>query len=110
MLKNIELLASYQTGLEARLGLPTEHLAAGYRDEISSPIFATGIGLLIHGIETMETRPKRILDTMSDEQEEIEAPVSTDVTSTTPGYGSKWLEGLFNKTKELFEAHPDKEL
>ncbi len=110
LLKNIELLASYQTGLEARLGLPTEHLAAGYRDEISSPIFATGIGLLIHGIETMEAKPKRILDTVTEEQDEVEMPMSTERTNTTQGYGGKWLEGLFNKTKELFEAHPDKEL
>ena len=61
LLKNIALLASYQTGLEARIGMPTEHLASGYREEISSPIFATGIGLLIHGIEMSKNEPKRIL-------------------------------------------------
>ena len=111
LLKNIELLASYQTGLEARLGLPTEHLAAGYRDEISSPIFATGIGLLIHGIENMQVKPKRILDELpAGEDTHDDEPEAKGGSSTVKGYGSGWLEKVFDTTRGLFEAHPDKEL
>ena len=106
LLKNIALLASYQTGLEARIGMPTEHLASGYREEISSPIFATGIGLLIHGIEKSKGEPKRILD-MEETVERVE-PTSTDTNRGNSG--SKWLDTIFNKTKELFEASPDSEL
>jgi cell division protein FtsA len=111
LLKNIELLASYQTGLEARLGLPTEHLAAGYRDEISSPIFATGIGLLIHGIENMQVKPKRILDELpAGEDTQEDEPETKGGSSTAKGYGSGWLEKVFDTTRGLFEAHHDKEL
>ena len=106
LLKNIALLASFQTGLEARIGKPTEHLASGFREEISSPIFATGIGLLIHGIELVGNQPRKILteDIVQEPQEEVVVERGTNES------GSKWLDKIFNKTKELFEASPDSEL
>lgn len=105
LLKNIALLASFQTGLEARIGKPTEHLASGFREEISSPIFATGIGLLIHGIELSQHQPKKILAEQPAEEEAAETMEGPTVTA-----GSKWLEKIFNTTKGLFEASPDSEL
>jgi cell division protein FtsA len=105
LLKNIGLLASFQTGLEARIGKPTEHLASGFREEISSPIFATGIGLLIHGIDNLEHQPKKILAEMPEDEEDMET-----IAEPSVGAGSKWLEKIFNTTKGLFEASPDSEL
>jgi cell division protein FtsA len=105
LLKNIALLASFQTGLEARIGKPTEHLASGFREEISSPIFATGIGLLIHGIELSQHQPKKILTEAHEEEETMEM-----MEQPTVNAGSKWLEKIFNTTKGLFEASPDQEL
>lgn len=103
LLKNIALLAEYHTGLATRIGLPTERLASGYREEISSPIFATGVGLLIHGIEIMERIP---LQATSNESEEVEE----DEDDMTEKKSNKWLDAIFHKTKELFEATPDAEL
>lgn len=47
LLKNIEKLAAFHTGMEARIGRPIETLAHGYPKELESPIFSTGIGLLL---------------------------------------------------------------
>lgn len=59
-LKHLSQLVEYVTGLDCRIGYPNEHLAknevlpkAGY-DELKSPLYATGIGLLIKGIEKEE--------------------------------------------------------
>ncbi|MFK8055703.1 MAG: cell division protein FtsA [Saprospiraceae bacterium] len=51
LLKNIDKLTEFFTGIPTRIGLPVEHLAQGYDSELSSPIFATSIGLLIGGID-----------------------------------------------------------
>lgn len=103
LLKNIALLAEYHTGLATRIGLPTEHLASGYREEISSPIFATGVGLLIHGIEMYERLPAAA------RKQELEE-VGEDEESEGEKRGNKWLDAIFHKTRELFEATPDAEL
>jgi cell division protein FtsA len=103
LLKNIALLAEYHTGLATRIGLPTEQLASGYREEISSPIFATGIGLLIHGIEMQERIPA--MKTANTEKEE-----EPEDEGLQERRGSKWLDAIFHKTRELFEATPDSEL
>ncbi len=51
LLKNIDKLTEYHTGIPCRIGFPVEHLAQGYDQELSSPIFATAIGLLIGGAD-----------------------------------------------------------
>lgn len=47
LLKNIDKLTSYHTGMEARIGRPIEKLAHGYQSELKSPIYSTAIGLLL---------------------------------------------------------------
>src|SRR5690606_26805638 len=59
-LKHLVQLVEYVTGLECRIGFPNEHLAKNAElpkkafDDLKSPLYATGIGLLIKGIETAE--------------------------------------------------------
>ena len=112
LLKNIALLAEFHTGLQTRLGLPTEHLASGYRDEISSPIYATGIGLLIHGIEMTDRNAETTTNTENEttnEKVESDEPVRDD--NDDHGKGKfEWVNGLLMRTKEFFEATPDSEL
>ena len=59
-LKHLTQLVEYVTGLDSRIGYPNEHLAKNETlpkniyDELKSPMFATGIGLLIKGIQKAE--------------------------------------------------------
>lgn len=50
-LKNITQLAEYVTGLDARIGYPNEHLAKGMVEEVKSPVYATGVGLVLKGLQ-----------------------------------------------------------
>lgn len=50
-LKHLVQLTEYVTGLDARVGLPTEHLAQGAVDTIKHPMYATGIGLILKGFK-----------------------------------------------------------
>lgn len=101
LLNHIEKLAAYHTGLFTRIGIPVEHLAHGYQENICNPIFSTGIGLLIKGIEERKmgniSTPNESNDT--DKTPEVQIP-----TENTP-----WYNRLITQAKEWFEAEPDTE-
>ena len=40
--------------MATRIGYPNEHLAVGVVDEMASPMYATGIGLVIEGISRFD--------------------------------------------------------
>jgi len=55
-LKHITQLFEFITGMTTRVGLPTEHLASTNTIEaITSPMYSTGIGLVMKGFEGVET-------------------------------------------------------
>jgi len=58
MLKHLAQLVMLTTGMDCRIGTPNEHLA-GADDELKNPAFATGIGLVMKGIEKYERESKR---------------------------------------------------
>ena len=53
LLKDINLLAQFHTGMHARIGEPVEHLAHGFSKELASPIYATAIGLLKYTVDNL---------------------------------------------------------
>ena len=53
-LKHIKQLVEYITGMDTRIGYPNEHLANDSADELSSPMYATAVGLLMNGLEQKE--------------------------------------------------------
>ncbi|EEI91835.1 cell division protein FtsA [Sphingobacterium spiritivorum ATCC 33300] len=59
-LKHLVQLVEYITGIDCRIGYPNEYLAKTdllnkqLFDELKSPLYATGIGLLIKGIQAIE--------------------------------------------------------
>jgi cell division protein FtsA len=49
-LKHISQLFEYITGMSTRIGYPSEHLASGSDPELSSPQYATSVGLVMQGV------------------------------------------------------------
>lgn len=50
-LSHVTQLTEFVTGMQTRVGLPNEHLAGNMPDELCSPMYSTGIGLVIKGME-----------------------------------------------------------
>ncbi len=101
LLNHIDQLTEYHTGMNTRIGFPIEKLAHGYAERLSSPVYATAIGLLLKGIEDLEnglTSAGPEPETKAEEEE-----VAAEDNS------NKWYEELFRRTKEWFEAEPDSE-
>ncbi len=53
-LSQLAKLAEFVTGLRARVGFPAERLSKASVSGLANPIFATGVGLLMKGIEHKE--------------------------------------------------------
>jgi cell division protein FtsA len=124
LLKNIDLLAEYHTGLPARVGQPVEHLAHGYTSQLASPIYATAVGLLKHSIDNNLDSNNRYFEENSqvkaeiklEKIEEILIPhdIEDEVTDERDNKGKqKKGKGIFDKiftlTKDFFETGPDSE-
>ncbi|HEU0226152.1 MAG TPA: cell division protein FtsA [Arachidicoccus soli] len=60
-LNNITQLFEYVTGMDARVGYPNEHLGAStFNEALTSPIYSTGIGLVLKGFESTAKKQKSI--------------------------------------------------
>jgi cell division protein FtsA len=55
-LKHVLQLTEYLTGLNARIGLPNEHLTGDDLDELSKPMYSTCIGLILKGYNDYENK------------------------------------------------------
>ncbi|RFC54441.1 cell division protein FtsA [Brumimicrobium aurantiacum] len=60
-LNNINQLFEYVTGMNSRLGYPNEHIGqSATKEELTSPMFATGIGLVLKGFESNERNKRSV--------------------------------------------------
>ncbi|OUW34289.1 MAG: cell division protein FtsA [Flavobacteriaceae bacterium TMED179] len=50
-LKHLKQLVEYITGMDTRVGYPSEHLAGDTLEAVSSPLFSTSVGLLMSALE-----------------------------------------------------------
>jgi cell division protein FtsA len=75
MLKHLPQLVKFKTAMDVRIGLPNEHLAGNSRDEINQPMFSTSVGLIMRGLDYLETYKSNFnageKSGMSDEQEDL---------------------------------------
>jgi cell division ATPase FtsA len=60
-------LTEYRTGLPTRIGMPNEHLASGYANELMKPMYATCIGLILRGYDDYESNRLRFISGNTDE-------------------------------------------
>ena len=85
--------------MDTRIGYPTEHLASSNSIEnLTSPMYATGIGLVLKGFEALERNKAGIQE---DTQENKEGQGKTD-TRKVP-----FFERLKTMTKGMFEEEED---
>lgn len=95
-LKHIDQLTEFSTGIDTRIGYPNEHLANDVPDEMASPMYATGIGLVIEGIRRFD------YDKQKEEfQEGSGGKKGKKRKKKTSDSGSKWF---LSKLGEWFDS------
>ena len=93
-MKHIGQLFEYVTGMDTRIGYPNEYLANGNADEITSPMYATGVGLILKGFEKLERQKGQM---KSIEQEDSIKVRQGDKTK------GGFLQSMIAKGKQFFE-------
>ncbi|NJC25279.1 cell division protein FtsA [Neolewinella antarctica] len=134
LLKDLDKLTELHTGLSTRMGTPIEHLTHGYQEKLTSPIYATGVGLLLQGFADVDAgRIEPVLSRKKEKEsiakEAAAAAIRADENAqaravaearyqdmqsrqqATAGEDENgWFNSVFKKTKEWFEAEPDNDL
>lgn len=89
LLKHIDKLASYHTGMEARIGHPVENLAQGFPKALESPIYSTAIGLLLKAAQSTQVkRTTQRLGALMTVGESQKASTNFAATSVEPESGN----------------------
>lgn len=109
-LKHIAQLTEFKTGLDTRIGYPNEHLANEVPEEMASPMFATGIGLVIVGIDRYEKEKEKVMAAMP-VVEEVAVPVAEEKPKKVrekrvrreEGSSKKFTDSFMEKIKNWFE-------
>ena len=70
-LKHLKQLVEYITGMDTRIGYPNEHLAGDSEEEIASPLYATGVGLLMSAVASDAKRKPHQEIAAEEIQEEV---------------------------------------
>ena len=71
LIKNLKQLVAYVTGSETRIGYPNEHLGTESKDLVVSPMYSTGVGLVLKGYEYLEQYPEEYdIDNESSNEEQ----------------------------------------
>ncbi len=61
-LQNLVQLVEYNTGMDTRIGYPNEHLGKSKVDAVKSPMYATSVGLVLAGYESIDQRGEQLTD------------------------------------------------
>ncbi|MCW3078310.1 MAG: ftsA [Bacteroidetes bacterium] len=105
LLKHLPQLVMLTTGMDCRIGTPNEHLA-GNDDELKNPLYATGVGLVMKGIEKYERDAKRGINIS---KSEVVTETKTEVEHTREkkkviGHSKKKIGSFF---ENIFKSAQD---
>jgi cell division protein FtsA len=80
-LQHIKQLVEYITGMDTRIGYPNEHLAGDSNEELSSPLYATAVGLVMNSIRNNTKSATPFVEMKKEEPEVVFRP---QVVTETP--------------------------
>lgn len=101
-LKHLPQMVEYFTGIDCRIGTPNEHLAKS-SENVTNPMFSTGVGLVMMGIKKMEDEMRKTNKTiqpiveLKPEEKEKEKKKPANHSSKVRG---KFFESFGNKVAD----------
>jgi len=109
LLRHVAQLTEFMTGMDTRIGYPNEHLSKDVPEEMASPMYATGIGLVIEGLDRFE---KQLYRESQDYQVELETTgKKKKEKSAEPEKERERKErrpvSFFKKIQDFFENDPE---
>lgn len=121
-LQHIKQLVEYITGMDTRIGYPNEHLAGDSNEELSSPLYATAVGLVMNSIRNntksatpfvemkkeepeVVVRPQVVTETpvIAEEKEELQATQPAHQETTDEKIKRSFFDKYIDKIKEFLD-------
>ncbi len=115
-LKHLIQLTEYTTGLNARIGLPNEHLAPNHIDELKKPMYSTCIGLILKGYSDYDHKYKEFTEkfkkvevprTLVQDNEKAETIAENKATVDVGARKQKFWDKFKNNLIDLFKEEED---
>jgi cell division protein FtsA len=95
-LKHLTQLFEYMTGMDTRIGYPTEHLAnSNDIESLVSPMFSTGIGLVLQGFKKLENKNLEVVSDDIDKKNHIKK-------HSDPEKRGNFFDTFLSRTKLFF--------
>ena len=101
-LKHLKQLVEYITGMDTRIGYPNEHLAGDSDDDITSPLFATAVGLVLDGLKRQERKRVEIKEQQA-LQKEAETNESNKPIEKPIKERRSFLDKLTERVKDFLD-------
>jgi cell division protein FtsA len=121
-LQHIKQLVEYITGMDTRIGYPNEHLAGDSDEELSSPLYATAVGLVMNSIRNntrsatpfvemkkeepvVVSRPQVVIEEpiIEEEKEEPKATQPIKTETTDDKIKRSFFDKYIDKIKEFLD-------
>lgn len=109
--KHLKQLVEYITGMDTRIGYPNEHLAGDSDEVLSSPIYATAVGLVMEGLdqndkrlrqEKQEIEEEELLDSAV-EEEAVDQELEKKEEGKVRPKGKGVIKSLFDTVKDYLD-------
>lgn len=89
-LQFIKQLFEYMIGMDARIGYPNEHLGKSKLEVVKSPMYATGVGLVLSGFRAIDDRENKYMELSKDGK-----------VVKKENEGGKFFKKIIDRTKNL---------
>lgn len=99
MLKHLPQLVKFRTGMDVRLGFPSEYLASNVQD-INQPMYSTSVGLLLKGLEYAKDHA---VNSTFVEEETIEEEVEMKEKEDDKETSGKFIDAIKRGFTNIFE-------
>lgn len=99
-LKHVPQLFEYVTGMDTRIGFPNEHLAKG-AEEVTSPVYATGVGLVLRAMKAHERDLVPELKEEKVTEEEKKEPEKPPISDHSKKRKGSFFEKLIEKATQF---------
>ncbi len=96
-LKHLKQLVEYITGMDTRIGYPNEHLAGDTDKTMTSPLFATAVGLVMNAAENQ-------LVPLDETQVEVQEGASVPELSDKPAKRTSVIDRFTQRLKTFLES------
>ena len=104
-LKHLKQLVEYITGMDTRIGYPSEHLAGDTNKSHTEPMFSTAVGLLLNALESeiYDSDEEKNMDEHSSKKEESQSNDSSELSSQINVKRKSILDKWVEKFKEFLD-------